>query len=138
MKLSVGLGVLAMGLGVLGSPSISKAFNLGFLEDSAISFLTPADVELQRKAALSVLASNDPHSAQEWKNSSSGYSGRVQGLGAFNSDDGLMCRKLKIRTQARGVESEFVFPFCKDASGEWFIASGKRLLKAEKQVLTPG
>lgn len=132
MKLSVRLFVLTVGLGVLGSPSIAKAFTLDFLEDTAISFLKQADMELQRDAALSVLESDDPHSAQEWKNSSSGYSGRVQGLGAFNSADGLKCRKLRIWTQAGGVESEFVFPFCKGASGEWFIASGKRLLEAEK------
>jgi hypothetical protein len=132
MKLFARLGVLVVGLGILGSPSISKALTLDFLDDTAISFLQQADIELQREAALTVLESGDPHSAQEWKNSSSGYSGRVQGLGAFSSADGLMCRKLRIWTQARGVESEFVFPFCKDASGEWFIASGKRLLKAEK------
>jgi hypothetical protein len=132
MKPSAALGVLAVGLGVLGSPILSKSATLDFLEDTALSFLQQADLKLQREAALSVLESDDPHSAQEWKNSSSGYSGRVQGLGAFSSADGLMCRKLRIWTQARGVESEFVFPFCKDAGGEWLIASGKRLLKAEK------
>lgn len=132
MKASAGLGVLAVGLGVLGLPTLSKAATLDFLENTAISFLKQADIELQRDTALSVLESGDPRSTQEWKNAASGYSGRVQGLGAFNSDDGLVCRKLKIWTQAEGVESEFVFPFCKDASGEWFIASGKRLSRAEK------
>lgn len=132
MKLSAGLGVLAVGLGVFSSPVLLRAFTLDFLEDSALSFLKQADRELQRAAALNVLESADPHSAQEWKNSASGYSGRVQGLGAFNSSDGLMCRKLRIRTRAEGVESEFVFPFCKDASGEWFIASGKSLSRAGK------
>lgn len=132
MKLSAGLGIWVVGLSVLGSPSTSNAFTLGFLEDTAISLLKEADIKLQRAAALTVLESDDAHSAQEWKNSSSGNSGRVQGMGDFNSDDGLACRKLRIRTQAKGVESEFVFPFCKRADGEWLIASGKRLLKAEK------
>ncbi len=132
MKPSTGLIVLAVGLGVLGSQSISMASNLNFLDDTAIAFLTEADMKLQREAAVRVLESDDPKFVQEWKNFSSGYSGRIQGLGAFHSADGLTCRKLRIWTQARGVESQFVFPFCKGASGEWFIASGKRLFKAEK------
>lgn len=132
MKASAGLSVLAVSLGVMVLPTLAQAATLDFLENTALSFLKQADMELQRDAALRALENGDPRSTQEWKNAASGYSGRVQGLGAFNSDDGLACRKLKIWTQAEGVESEFVFPFCKDASGEWFIASGKRLSRAEK------
>jgi hypothetical protein len=115
------LGVLA------GMPLGALAQGENFLNDPAMRDLSPADRELQRDAALSVLENPEAQAAREWQNPGSGDSGRAQATGHFTSDDGLRCRKLHLSSQAQGRSSQLEFPVCKDAGGLWFIASGKKL-----------
>lgn len=106
------------------------AANAGFLKDTALTYLTDDDRKMQVATALAVLEGADANGAREWSNPATGASGRSQSLGNFKSSDGLHCRKLKLSTQAKGIDSEFAFPVCKGKDGEWFIASGKELKKA--------
>lgn len=89
-------------------------------------YLTETDKKLQRDAALFVLEHAQPTASREWRNPLTGFSGRIEGQGDLISDPGLRCRKIKVVVQVKGAESVFVFPLCKDASGEWFFASGPK------------
>jgi surface antigen len=110
------------------TPGVAFSANAGFLNDTAITALTDADRKIQLDTALAALESTDPTSTKEWRNPTSGSSGRIETLGNFKSEDGLHCRKMKLFTRAKGIESQFAFPVCKNTNGEWFIASGKKLI----------
>jgi pimeloyl-ACP methyl ester carboxylesterase len=105
-------------------PARLFALNLDFLRDTPVMYLTEADKKLQREAALFVLEHEDPNASREWQNPQTGYSGRIEGQGDLISDDGLKCRKLKIVVHAKGGESVFVLPLCKNPQGEWLFGSG--------------
>jgi hypothetical protein len=115
---------------IISASNQALAGNETFLSDTAIAALTEADRKLQLDAVLSVLESTDAKAAKEWQNPQTGSSGRSESVGNFKSDEGLHCRKLRLFTQSRGIDSQFAFPVCKNASGEWFIASGMRLTRA--------
>jgi len=116
-------------LTMLATTSVFAA-NAGFLKDTALAYLTDEDRRLQTDTAISVLENVDAAAAKDWKNPKTGSSGRSESLGNFRSQDGLHCRKLRLSTTARGIDSQFSFPVCKSAAGEWFIASGKQLTPA--------
>ncbi len=117
-------GVVAFGL----SPAVLAA-GLGFLKNSPIYYFGKADLKLMNEAALAVLNAPEADAQREWSNKKSGYSGRVQSLGNFRSAEGQTCRKVKVWNQAKGIESEAVYPVCKDQGGEWRLASGTELTK---------
>jgi hypothetical protein len=108
----------------------AQAAGLGFLKETPLYYFGDADRKLMNTAVLSVLNDADGEAVQEWSNPRNGYSGKVQGTGKFKSEDGLECRKLKIWMQARGVESESLYPVCRVDGGEWRLAAGKALTKA--------
>lgn len=108
-------------------PVSSLAAGLGFLKDTPILYLTEADRTLQTEAALYVLQHPTPDAVREWHNPDTGFNGRVAGLGDWIAPEGQRCRKIRLVTHARGAESMFVLPLCKDAAGEWFIGSGLEL-----------
>jgi surface antigen len=106
-----------------------QAAGLGFLKETPLYYFGDADRKLMNTAVQSVLNDADGEAVQEWSNPRNGYSGKVQGTGKFKSEDGLECRKLKIWMQARGVESESLYPVCRADGGEWRLAAGKALVK---------
>ena len=119
----------ALALATLAIPPLS-ASNLDFLQDTPMAYLTEADRRLQREAALFVLEHERPDAVREWSNPSTGASGRIEGQGDLVSNDGLPCRKIKIVAQAKGAESVFALPVCKNGKGEWFFGSGLKLTPA--------
>lgn len=117
-------------LAALTLPLLANAAGLGFLKNSPISYFSDADLKMMNGAVLEVLNAADATTVREWANPRSGYSGKVQGMGKFRTADGLECRKLKVWNQAKGIESESVYPVCRAAGSDWRLASGKELLPA--------
>lgn len=109
------------------APTSLLALNQDFLNDTPLVNLNQADKAMQRDAALFVLEDAKPDVTREWSNPLTGASGRVEGQGDFLSEEGLRCRKIRILMQARGAESAFALPLCKDQKGEWFFGSGLKL-----------
>ena len=109
------------------------ALELDFLRDTPVMYLTETDKKMQRDAAVFVLEQADPNASREWRNPMTGYSGRIEAQGDLISDDGLQCRKLRIVVHAKGGESVFVLPLCKDTGGEWFFGSGLKLQPKAEQ-----
>lgn len=108
-------------------PASLRALNQDFLNDTPLVNLSEADKAMQRDAALFVLEDARPDLTREWSNPLTGASGRIDGQGDLISEEGLRCRKIRILLQARGAESVFVLPLCKDNKGEWFFGSGLKL-----------
>ena len=120
---------LIIAIAAAGLPMLSAATGLGFLNNTPLSFFTQQDFDLMRDAVKTVLEDPNPTTVREWLNPKNQYSGKIEGLGAFQSSDGLPCRKLRVSTQARGIESAATYPVCRTASDEWQLASGKKLIK---------
>ncbi|WP_116813374.1 RT0821/Lpp0805 family surface protein [Steroidobacter cummioxidans] len=115
----------AIGLAI-SLPGGVAALPTDIVGNSPLLRMSDADKKLFRDAVLNVLESSDVRAVREWKNDATGFSGRVEGRAAMQSVDGLSCRRLQLRAQGQGTQSQFTFPFCKDQAGEWFIASGKK------------
>lgn len=109
-----------------GLPGGVAALPTDILGNSPLLKMSDADKKLQYQAVVDVLESSDVHAVREWENKKTGFKGRVDAQGDMTSADGLRCRRLQLRTQVNGAQSLFTFPFCKDAQGQWFIASGKK------------
>jgi hypothetical protein len=107
-------------------PDVVVALPTDILGNSPILKMTEGDKKLQYDAVLDVLESSDPRAVREWENSSTGFKGRIDAQGDMVSAEGLRCRRLQLRTEVRGLQSLFAFPFCKSAEGQWFIASGMK------------
>lgn len=120
-----GCGAMLLTIGMWSAGSFAS--NLDFLSDTPIMYLTEADKALQRDAALYVLEHPKSNAVREWRNSVTGFAGRIEGKGDWIAPDGQRCRKIKLVAQAKGAESVFVLPLCKDGAGEWFIGSGLEL-----------
>lgn len=114
-------------------PAVVAALPTDILGNSPLLKMSDADKKLQYDAALKVLESDDVHAVSEWENKKTGFKGRVDAQGDMTSADGLRCRRLQLRTELAGSQSLFAFPFCKDAQGQWFIASGKEFSDQSKQ-----
>ncbi len=114
---------------LMAAAAPAGAAGLGFLKETPLYYFGDADRKLMNTAVLAVLNDDNGEAAQEWSNPRNGYSGKVQGTGKFKSADGLDCRKLKIWMQAKGVESESLYPVCRDKGGDWRLAAGKELTR---------
>lgn len=125
-RTSLRLVIAAVALSV---PMLGSATGLGFLNNTPLSFFTQQDFQLMRAAVKAVLEDPDPMTVREWLNPANQYSGKIEGLGAFKTSDGLPCRKLRVSTQARGIESAATYPVCRTAGDEWQLASGKELIR---------
>ena len=114
-------------------PAVVAALPTDILGNSALLSMSEADKKLQYQAVMDVLESSDMHAVREWENKQTGFKGRVDAQGDMTSADGMRCRRLQLRAQLNGSQSLFTFPFCKDAQGQWFIASGKKFSDESKQ-----
>ena len=110
-----------------GLPGLDAALPTDILGNTPLLKMSDADKKLQYEAVMDVLESSDVHAVREWENKKTGFKGRVDAQGDMTSADGLRCRRLQLRMQLNGSQSLFTFPFCKDAQGQWFIASGKKV-----------
>ncbi|WP_129777945.1 RT0821/Lpp0805 family surface protein [Peristeroidobacter soli] len=107
-------------------PGAVSALPTDILGNSPLLHMNDADKKLLYDAVVAVLKSSDVRAVRDWENAATGFTGRVQAQGDMTSSEGLQCRRLQLRTQVRGLQSQFAFPFCKDPKGEWFIASGMK------------
>lgn len=110
-------------------PTLAGAANLSFLKNTPYYYFTEQDLQLMFDTANQVLNDPNPTVVREWSNPKNKYSGKVEGLGSVKSTDGLQCRKLRIWTQAKGLENLATYPVCKTAQGEWQLSSGRELVK---------
>jgi hypothetical protein len=105
-------------------PVLANAAGLGFLKNSPMYYFTDEDMKMLYDTAKTVLNDPDPTAARDWVNPKSKYSGKIESLGAFKSTTGLKCRKVRVSTQAKGIDNVAIYPVCQTADGQWKLASG--------------
>lgn len=101
---------------VLGAPA-AEAVNTQFLEDSALSALTDADVTLLMDAIQKGLAAPEGE-AIAWENPKTGARGSVEPGAAFERD-GRGCRHLRLDFGNKGRHGEGQWTYCRRADGSW-------------------
>lgn len=109
-----------------GSINTVSAGNVRWLQDSALSKMTPEDMEKLRSAARNVLDYGSDNESRRWENAGTGANGVVTALDSFEQD-GMFCRRLEAFHQVMGVSGRGVHVFCRQEDGTWRIpASSSR------------
>jgi hypothetical protein len=109
---------LAAGCAAVG---MASAGNLSFLDMSPISYFNADDMELMRQNALKVLDEPGGNAKQTWSNEKSGASGLAQVRGQFKATDGATCKRLRIKNQFKGLQSDATYTVCKYADRGWVM-----------------
>ena len=100
------------------------AQNTMFLRRSPIAHLNQEDRQLLRETIDQLLESPDG-TVVDWENPDTGSGGRVKVLDT-EVVDGMTCRNIRARNQARGRQADGVYRLCQDETGAWrFAAAGR-------------
>jgi hypothetical protein len=113
-----GLAALAA---VMVSAAMSNGFaaNLGFLDQSPVSYFTKEDMDLMHSNALKALDAAGVPSKQSWSNAKSGASGWAQVREQFTTSDGTPCKRLRIVNKVKGLSSDATYTLCKHPERGW-------------------
>jgi hypothetical protein len=98
------------------------ASNLYFAKDMPVSAMTEADVEIMSAAVDETLSDGVDGVARHWNNPETDAGGTLTSL-STSEESGLICRRLEIANQAKGLTSRSVHEFCRSADGVWKIRS---------------
>ena len=100
------------------------AQNTMFLRKSPIAHLNDTDRKILRETIDALLVSPDG-TVSNWENPETGSGGRVKVLDT-EEINGLTCRNIRARNQARGRQADGIYRLCKGSDGNWkFAASDK-------------
>jgi surface antigen len=80
-----------------GAPASSRAFDLSFLGQAPLRFLTDADTQLLSETINEVLTNAADGESRTWKGEQSGTSGTVTAVRTFAEDE-RRCRRIEIVT----------------------------------------
>lgn len=102
----------------------AMAQNTMFLRKSPIAHLNDADRTLLRETIDKLLASPDG-TVLDWNNPDTGSGGRVKVLDTEDVE-GMTCRNIRARNQAKGRQADGIYRLCKEPEGNWrFAEAGK-------------
>lgn len=110
-------------LAVLGVGPV-LAQNTMFLRRSPIAHLNEDDRQMLRETINQLLESPDG-TVMDWENPDTGSGGRVKVLDT-EEVDGMTCRNIRARNQARGRQADGVYRLCQDETGTWRFATADR------------
>ena len=100
------------------------AQNSMFLRRSPIAHMNQEDRQLLRETIDKLLESPDG-TVLDWENPDTGSGGRVKVLDT-EVVDGVTCRNVRARNQARGRQADGVYRLCQDENNTWrFAAAGR-------------
>jgi len=100
------------------------AANLGFLNNTPISYMKQRDLQALNKAAQTALNTRQDGESLDWNNQGTGNTVAIDGTvtpqGTFESD-GLKCRKITLVANAKGQTQTWTPTACKQADGKWAL-----------------
>jgi surface antigen len=102
---------------VLGAGS-ANAFDLSFLGNSVLQWLTPADAKMLNRALNAALSAEKEGTEERWSNSESGASGSITFRREFQRA-GAPCRSIQIKTTAQAITQGGVYELCRQPDGTW-------------------
>jgi hypothetical protein len=111
LLLSLGLGAPAQG-------------EVGTSKNSPVGNFKGDDMKLMQHNTDEALDSSEPNARREWNNPKTGASGFAQVKGQFIAAEGMLCKRLLIGNQAKGIHGEGTHTLCKVEGRGWLINDG--------------
>jgi len=100
----------------------ASAANLGFLNNTPITYMKQRDLQALNKAAQIALNTKQDGESLDWNNEGTGNTVRINGTvtpqETFESG-GLKCRKVTLVAHAKGQTQTWIPTACKQSDGTW-------------------
>ncbi|SAK63556.1 hypothetical protein AWB79_03020 [Caballeronia hypogeia] len=100
----------------------AQAANLGFLNNTPITYMKQRDLQALNDAAQKALNTKQDGESLDWDNKGTGntvpINGTVTPQSSFESD-GLKCRKVELVAHAKGQTQTWMPTACKQSDGKW-------------------
>ncbi|WGS48829.1 hypothetical protein LFL96_13715 [Paraburkholderia sp. D15] len=114
---------LTVGGLLLGGALGAQAANLGFLNDTPISYMKPRDVDSIKRAVFDALNDKQDGEAANWVNEGTGNSVKIDAtitVAGTAKDGERTCRDVGVVLNAKGQSMNLRPQFCKQgSSGKW-------------------
>ncbi|MDE1183755.1 RT0821/Lpp0805 family surface protein [Paraburkholderia sp.] len=115
---------LTVGGALLAGMAGAQAANLGFLNDTPISYMKQRDVDSIKKAVFAALDSKQDGESVSWDNADTRNSVKIDAtvtLAGTAKDDARTCRDTTVVLNAKGQSMTLHPKFCKQGSGAWAL-----------------
>ncbi|BBP96837.1 hypothetical protein BSFA1_19660 [Burkholderia sp. SFA1] len=107
---------------ILAVSAQAEAANLGFLNDTPITYMKQRDLQALNNAAQVALNTKQDGESLDWDNKGAGntvpINGTVTPENSFESN-GLKCRKITLVAHAKGQTQTWTPVACKQSDGKW-------------------
>ncbi|WP_175165917.1 hypothetical protein [Paraburkholderia fynbosensis] len=111
-----------LGVALLFGAHAASCANLGFLNDTPMSYMKQPDIDSIKKAAeLALNTKSDGESAQ-WRNEGTGNSVKIDATltpGDTEKHGDMTCRFVAVVLNAKGQSMSLHPQYCRSASGPW-------------------
>lgn len=107
---------------LLGGAVGAQAANLGFLNDTPISYMKQRDVDSIRNAVVTALNDKQDGESASWVNEGTGNSVKIDAtitVASTAKDGERTCRDVGVVLNAKGQSMNLRPQFCKQGSGNW-------------------
>lgn len=113
---------LAAGAVLLGAAFGAQAANLGFLNDTPISYMKQRDVDSIKKAVFAALNDKQDGETATWLNEGTGNSVKIDAnitVAGTAKEGERTCRDVGVVLNAKGQSMNLRPQFCKQGNGNW-------------------
>ena len=113
---------LSVGSLLLGGTIGAQAANLGFLNDTPITYMKPRDVDSVKVAVIKALDDKKDGETTNWVNEGTGNSVKIDAVITMAStakDGDRTCRDVGVVLNAKGQSMNLRPQFCKQGAGAW-------------------
>ncbi|HZZ10221.1 MAG TPA: RT0821/Lpp0805 family surface protein [Paraburkholderia sp.] len=115
---------LTVGGLLLGGAIGAQAANLGFLNDTPISYMKQRDIDSVKKAVFTALDQKQDGESVSWVNEGTGNSVKIDAtitVAGTAKDGARTCRDAAVVLNAKGQSMNLRPQFCKQGSGTWVL-----------------
>jgi surface antigen len=113
---------LSLGGLLLASAVVAQAANLGFLNDTPMSYMKQPDIDSVKKAAIETLNKKQDGETDTWTNEGLRNSVRIQAQMTPDSTaktGSRECRTLRVVLSAKGQSMNLNPQYCREGEGQW-------------------
>ncbi|SIT38411.1 conserved exported hypothetical protein [Paraburkholderia piptadeniae] len=115
---------LSLGGLLLASAVGAYAANLGFLNDTPMSYMKQADIDSLRAAAIDALNKKQDSETAAWNNDGLRNSTKIDAQitpDATSKTGDRTCRSLRVVLSAKGQSMNLNPQYCREGSGSWVL-----------------
>jgi hypothetical protein len=113
---------LSVGSLLLGGAIAAQAANLGFLNDTPITYMKQRDVDSIKGAVFTALNDKQDGESASWVNEGTGNSVKIDAtitVASTAKEGERTCRDVGVVLNAKGQSMSLRPQFCKEGSGNW-------------------